>query len=119
MAAQGEGKKLTVAVAVALNPEHFDCGEEPPDGGITLEDGTKVGWEVAGEGYETNPKMRLTADDWQMFWLWRTCCPEEGPGYLPDAGGVMDQPAIMMDAFGAFRRATSELRKRDAHLRKG
>lgn len=33
------------------------------------------------------------------------------PGHLPDAGGTLHQPAIMMDAFAAMSAAEQELRR--------
>lgn len=44
-----------------------------------------------------------------MVRLWRLAFPGTGGGHLPEAGGVMDQPAAMMDAFALIGAAAREL----------
>lgn len=99
-----------------LAPEDFDCGLEPPDGGKVLEDGTREGWRILDIAFATNPKYLLGPADWEMLRLWQYFRPDDGIGHLPEAGGVMDQAAVMMDAFAVMDWAYARLRRKDAHL---
>ena len=36
-----------------------------------------------------------------------------GPGFLPDAGGAMDQPTAMLKAFGVMSAAEARMRRKD------
>ncbi len=93
-----------LAVAVSLKPEEFDCGPDPPDGG--------PGWELFGELYPQNPKMEVQDGDFEMVRLWSLYRPGmTGVGHLPDAGGTLDQPPIMLEAFDAMSHAAALLRK--------
>ena len=47
-----------------------------------------------------------------MLRLWRLFAPGMSAGHLPDAGGTLDQAAIMMDAFDAMTSAEAELKPR-------
>ncbi|MBB6251430.1 hypothetical protein [Nitrospirillum iridis] len=100
-----------------MDPAAFDCGEYPPDGG--------PGWEVDGEFHPTNPKLTLTPADWDMLSIWQACRPRPGriggmaagiipaSTHLPQAGGVMDQAAIMLDALDAMDRAWWSMQKEE------
>lgn len=48
-----------------------------------------------------------------MVRLWRLAFPGMGSGYLPEAGGVMDQAAAMMDAFAIMNAARAEIGEPD------
>jgi hypothetical protein len=68
---------------------------------------------VFGELYDTNPRFLLSENDLEMVSLWRLFQGSEfASGYLPDSGGVMEQPAIMMDAFAVMNHAEAELTKK-------
>ncbi len=77
-------------MAVALFPESYDCGDDPPDGG--------PGWQIAGIVYPKNPKRLLEGWEREMLQIWRLWQGGFGPGHLPDSGGSLDQAAIMLDA---------------------
>lgn len=47
-----------------------------------------------------------------MVRLWRAYLGGMGLGHLPEAGGLMDQAAIMMDAFAAMSNAQYQIDKR-------
>lgn len=47
-------------------------------------------------------------DVWQLYRGGGT-----GPGFLPDAGGVMDQPTAMLKAFGVMTAAERRMRRKD------
>lgn len=46
-----------------------------------------------------------------MVRLWRLYAPGMSLGFLPDEGGVLDQSAMMLDAFAVMSRAQAELEK--------
>ncbi len=48
-----------------------------------------------------------------MIRLWRLYEGGMGVGHLPDAGGSMDQAAIMLDAFGLMAAAKAALKPED------
>lgn len=102
---------------MAEDPQAYDCGELPPDGG--------PGWIIDGEVYPTNPKHQVPDELWDMVRIWRACRPRPGricgmaagiiptATHLPEAGGVMDQAAIMMDALDVMDRAWWGLQKEE------
>lgn len=49
-----------------------------------------------------------------MLRLWRMAYPGMGAGHLPDSGGVMDQAAVMLDAFSIMNAARGEVEVTDA-----
>lgn len=92
-----------LAVAVASRPADFEGDAEAPDGSA---------WELFGELYPTNPRLLLTDADFQMLRFWRLYQGGGyGGGHLPDDGGVMDQAAIMLDAFDVMTVAARALRE--------
>lgn len=88
-----------LAVAVALRPAEYEFGAEAPDDSA---------WELFGEEYKTNPKFLLGESDFDMVTLWTLY----RQGHLPDSGGAAEQPAIMLDAFGAMEATATKLSKR-------
>lgn len=57
-----------------------------------------------------------------MLELWRMAYPPQGmfgggAGHLPDRGGVLDQPVVMMAAFALMNRAAAMLDKEDRDRR--
>lgn len=46
-----------------------------------------------------------------MLRLFRQFAPGMGAGHLPDAGGMLDQAAIMIEAFSVMAEADQEMRK--------
>ncbi|BBK44122.1 hypothetical protein STVA_41420 [Allostella vacuolata] len=108
-AAGGRRPGLTLAVAVALHPLDFD--EDAFEAGDEGES-----WTVLGQVYRTNPRRRITEDHREMLSVWRLWRQVAGPfgqgaGHLPDAGGVQDQAAIMLDALEAMSAAEAAIRK--------
>lgn len=68
-----------------------------------------------GEWFYRNPILRLRQSDMDMVGLWRLY---EMYGLLPDPGGALDQPMIMLEAFGVMSAKRAEL-ERDRHRRSG
>lgn len=52
-----------------------------------------------------------------MVRLWRMAYPGMGAGYLPEAGGVMDQSAAMMEAFALMNQTAGEMEEHSADKR--
>lgn len=76
--------------------------------GLRLPDGGP--FEIGGDFYETNPRFGLPAWTQAMVQSWQLYLGGGlGLGYLPDAGGALDQPAIMMEAFRYMCRIRQEL----------
>jgi len=99
-------------VAVCVRPRDFDYGAEYTPENPALRDV----WELFGEGYRVNPRYLVADDDLEMVRLWRLF----QQGHLPDEGGVMDQAAAMIDAFGIMTAAETELaREIDDARRRG
>lgn len=70
---------------------------------------------MLGEAWGQNPKA-VTPPEWfEVIRLWRICRGGMGYGLMPDAGGVNDQSAWLLDAFAALgameARADEEARK--------
>jgi len=88
-------------VAVTLQPEDYDFDETAPDGSA---------WELFGDRYPRNPRLLVTPESEAMVTIWSMWRGGGfGSGHLPDAGGSLDQPAIMLDAFGIMEAAAKEL----------
>lgn len=71
---------------------------------------------MLGREYRSNPRRRLKEGHREMLSIWRhwrqTAGPlGGGPGHLPDAGGVQDQAAVMLDALEAMSAAEAAIRK--------
>jgi hypothetical protein len=93
---------LTLAVAVSLHPDWYSGGERSPDGSP---------WEILGVRYDTNPRLQLKPEDGDMIRLWRLYQGGmNGVGHLPDGGGTLDQPALMLDAFGLMTVVEQQLK---------
>ena len=98
-------------MAVCVRPRDFEFGVE-----YTLEaPATHEVWELFDEGYGVNPRYLVTEDALEMISLWRLF----QQGHLPDRGGVMDQAAAMIDAFGIMSSAEGELAKDLEEARRG
>lgn len=102
-------------MTVAYLREEFEGGLYPADGG--------PGWELPGELYDgetyrTNPKYSLAPYTPSMLSIFHTCTDGEGNyRVLPQAGGLYDQPAILMDALNymvaCHRELLAYIRERD------
>ena len=98
-------------MAVCVRPRDFEYGIEH-----TLEAPAPHDvWELFGAGYRVNPRYLVTDDALEMISLWRLF----QQGHLPDQGGVMDQAAVMIDAFGIMTAAEGELAKDLEAARRG
>jgi hypothetical protein len=75
-----------MAVMIANNLSDFSGDKYAPDGS---------NWQLDNQIYETNPRLLLSDNDFEMVNLWQMF----KEGHLPDSGGMMDQAAIMIDAF--------------------
>lgn len=68
---------------------------------------------MLGTTYRTNPRDLVPPWAMSVVHLWAACRGEYGLAYLPDAGGMNDQPAWTMDAFSVCAGADAELRKQE------
>jgi len=84
-------------VAVCVRPRDFEFGVE-----YTLDaPATHDVWELFDAGYRVNPIYLVTDDALEMVSIWRLF----QQGHLADRGGVVDQAAAMIDAFGIMSSA--------------
>jgi hypothetical protein len=98
-------------VAICVRPRDFEFGVD-----YTLEaPATHEVWELFDEGYRVNPRYLVTEDALEMISLWRLF----QQGHLPDQGGVMDQAAAMIDAFGVMTTAEEVLARDLEEARRG
>jgi hypothetical protein len=72
-------------------------------------------WELFGNGHRVNPRYLVSDDALEMVSIWRLF----QQGHLPDAGGIMDQAAPMIDAIGIMSSAESELARDLEEARRG
>jgi hypothetical protein len=86
---------------------------------FTFGDATSGGWLVGGRVYEHNPRRLLTPADHAMVRVWLACRPSGmgGARLLPDAGGVLDQAAVMLDALGIMDDEAARLQRREEPAR--
>lgn len=116
VAQQGRRKKLICAIAVADCPEAFGDGER-----IYSQSLGGKGWMLDGQVVMENPRLHVGPGEVEMLVLWRQYAPRPGRiagmaagilpvvGHLPEAGGVGDQAAIMIDAFEIMSAAQQRL----------
>ncbi len=98
-------------MAVCVRPRDFEFGVE-----YTLDAPAPHDvWELFGAGYRVNPRHLVTDDALEMVSIWRLF----QQGLLPDEGGVVDQAAAMIDAFGIMSSAEGELAKDLEEARNG
>lgn len=64
---------------------------------------------MGSESYRTNPRDWLEPWCWAMLRLWRLSQGGMGAGHLPEAGGTMDQPTKMIEAFALMSAFEAEL----------
>ena len=98
-------------MAVCVRPRDFEFGIE-----YTAEaPASHEVWELFDEGYCVNPRYLVTDDALEMISLWRLFQQD----HLPDQGGVLDQAAAMVDAFGVMTAAEGELSRELEEARRG
>jgi hypothetical protein len=81
------------------------------DGGVMPPDGSEA-WLVAGEEWAENPRHTMPPDWHEFVLLWDAC--RGGMGGVqtwPDAGGVNDQAAWVVDAFRRLGAISADLDK--------
>lgn len=93
-------------MACALRPADFAGGPDAPDG---------KGWILGNDTYDTNPRLLIGPGERAMIRLWRAARGHYGNGLgggivLPEAGGLLDQAAILLDAFDVMDAAEAQLR---------
>lgn len=54
-----------------------------------------------------DPRLGVRAEDLALVQLWFTCGGRDGLKLLPQTGGVLDQAALVMDAFAIVATAAS------------
>jgi hypothetical protein len=96
------------ALHVARAPKAFAFGLRPPGGGWLI-----MG-EVQGRAvlWLRNPRHLLPQAWLRVVSLWRQSQGGMARGWLPEAGGVNQQPAWLMEAFGILAAEESRLDKR-------
>ncbi|MDP6346240.1 MAG: hypothetical protein QF491_22075 [Alphaproteobacteria bacterium] len=98
-------------MAVCVRPRDFEfCIEYTPKTPAAHDV-----WELFGERYRVNPRYLVTDDALEMVSIWRLF----QQGHLADQGGVMDQAAAMIDAFGIMAAAEGELTRDLEEARRG
>lgn len=71
--------------------------------------------DVLGDLWRFNPRHVFTTGDQEMVRLWAMAGGLDGLRMLPEAGGLLDQAAIMVDAFAIMSSAAGDWRE----LKKG
>ncbi len=81
-----------------MQPDAFTDGGAAPAGGGT--------WELVGinQVFMVNPKSLLRESDHDMVRIWALTRTGGfgGARLLPDAGGILDQAAVMLDALAVM-----------------
>lgn len=73
---------------------------------------------MGGEAWRgDNPRLTIGPDWHEFVRLWAACRGEAGMAHWPDAGGVADQAAWIVDAFAALTACDAEMREADRKLR--
>jgi hypothetical protein len=87
---------------VSRDPEAFAHGLWHPGGGE---------WDVGGAVWRHNPRHLVPKRIFHVVKLWNRCRSGMG-GFaaLPDAGGINQQPAWLMNAFSVLEAADERLR---------
>jgi hypothetical protein len=55
----------------------------------------------------------LEDEHFDLLRLWRAWQGGMGPGHLPERGGMLDQPAWLMDAFALMSKAERDMKPPD------
>lgn len=64
---------------------------------------------MLGRSVTENPHDTVPDPLWAVVRLWRTCRGDMGLAVLPEAGGLLDQAAWLLDAFDACNAAEAGL----------
>jgi len=78
----------------------------------------KGGWEIGGHSFAENPRYIVPRWAQELVKLWMRLRAARGAGpaglgpmLLPVAGGLLDQPALAIEAFELFDHWLEELRR--------
>lgn len=93
---------------MARAPSAFAFGLRPVEGGFLTVGQLRPGVDVLWGG---NPRHLLPRAWMQVVGLWRHSQGGMARGWLPEAGGVNDQPAWLMDAFAILAAEEARLDK--------
>lgn len=81
-----------------LRPEHYAGGEDDDGANDEDEDDPDDPWIVCGDEYREHPRRHIGEDEAAMLEVWEWSRGGiGGRGYLPEAGGYLDQAARNMD----------------------
>jgi hypothetical protein len=76
------------------------------------------GWYLPDLGFDDATPLRVhprhLLEGWErdVVDCWLHCRPEMGPGHLPDPGGYLDQPLLVLKAFDICAAVDAALRKK-------
>ena len=101
-------------MAVAIRGDTFrhpSVTAYTPEAPYVAEDGSGAPLlEVLGESHFYNPAYDVEPATHELVRLWRLAQGGMGLGLLPEAGGSLDQPAILLAAFDVMTAAERELK---------
>lgn len=66
--------------------------------------------DVLGDLWQFNPRWVVTDGEKEMVRLWAMGGGLDGVSHLPEAGGLLDQAAVMVDAFAIITSAAAAWR---------
>ncbi len=84
---------------------------------LTAEEVAAGGWTVLGKPVVENPHDTLPDPLWAVVRIWRSCRGDAGLAVLPEAGGLLDQAAWLLDAIDACSAAEAGLRAEEQERR--
>jgi len=94
---------------VLRDPKGFAHGLRHPGGGD---------WDVGGRIWKRNPRHLVPRAIMRVVMLWDLCRAGMGGfAMLPEAGGINDQPAWLMAAFGVLNAENGRLEEIDRERR--
>ena len=86
-----------------MKPELFDMGRKAPDGSAFI---------LFDQEYKENPRFEISEDEYWMIHYWQYWRGNmDRPAQMPESGGLMDQCAIMIEAFSVMDSTHAQLIK--------
>ncbi len=70
--------------------------------------------------FQSNPRQLVGEGEWVVVQLWQAYRGGGmGGGHLPEAGGMLQQPAALMDAFALMNSCAKALTDQESEARRG